>query len=64
MKMYKIIYTNTKTNVRITEYAFAGFARKRVFYLVQCDWAEIEDVFLLCRTWKIFKKCLRHETKW
>lgn len=61
--MYKIIYINLETNVRITEYGFTRYAQKRVFYLTQCDWAEIEWILPLCRTWKLFKKCWKNEIK-
>ena len=59
--MYKIIYVNVETGVRLIEYGCKPYIQKRVFYLVQSEWAEIEQIFKLCRTWNIFKKCIRRD---
>ena len=59
--MYKIVYHNLLTNTNFHEYGFWRYILKRYLFLEDEDWADDIRIFPLCRTWKIFKKCIKKE---
>lgn len=61
--MYKIVYHLFNNHLTVTEYGFSNYILKR--YLALCEEEQIDsiDIFPLCKTWSLFKKCLKKTCK-
>ena len=62
--MYKIVYCfSTVTNLTFTEYGFSNYILKRYITLSEEEHIEKIDIFPLCKTWDLFKKCVTKTSK-
>lgn len=61
--MYKIIWHTFNNCLTVTEYGFSRYILERYLFLSKQKEVESIDVFPLCKTFNLFKKCLKKECK-
>lgn len=59
--MYKIIWRIFNNPLTVTEYGFSYYILKRYLTLSEQEQIESIDIFPLCKTFNLFKKCLKKE---
>lgn len=61
--MYKIVWRAFNNCLTVTEYGFSHYILKRYLFLSEQEEISSIDIFPLCKTFDLFKKCLKKECK-
>lgn len=61
--MYKIVWHTSDCRLTVTEYGFSHYILERYLALSEEEQVDSIDIFPLCKTLSLFKKCLKKECK-